>query len=215
MILVLGPTAAGKTTFSRTLCKRFSKRGRGCFFTVSEPFGGLAYILVSFLSLIHRYVYKDAHLLFSRKKLAQLEIMNPRLLGKLLSLLVLLDFVSITMKYVLLRSLERIGFIVVVEDGAPQALIDHMVYVRLYAPSSASSRRLLSLESRITSAILRSRGSICVIIYSEPHKRIEKARKRGDGSLESIGFYNDVIRLSLPTKLCSLVRRGVAQVIKM
>jgi len=212
LILVLGPTAAGKTTFSRTLCKRFSKRGRGCFFTVSEPFGGPAYILLTVLSLITRYMYGNVRLLFSLKKPAQLENANPRLLGKLLPLLILLDFLSIVLRYIIFRVVEKAGFIVVVEDGIIQALLDHMYMVKRYARSNKWAMHIIKLESKIFYKIIINKYNICIVLYTNKQKRTKRAKERRDTPIFAVGFYNEVIRLSLPLYLCKLINNKITYI---
>ena len=213
MILVLGPTAAGKTTFSRILCKRLSERGRGCFFTVSEPFGGPAYILLTVLSLINRCMYRNARLLFSLKKPAQLENANPRLLGKLLPLLILLDFLSIVLRYVVLRVVEKAGFIIVVEDGIIQALLDHMYMVERYARSNKWAMRIIKLESRFFYKIIINKYDICIVLYTNKQKRTKRAKERGDIPIFAVGFYNEAIRLSLPLYLCKLINNKITYIV--
>jgi len=206
MLIFTGPTASGKTTLMKMFYMRIRGRGGKCVYFVSPPFGGLAYFISSFLSMLLVYAYGLSGVLSRKKRLAILEVANPRLLSRVLSLLVFADFISKVLQQAVFTVLEKAGFTVLVEDYYPQMLADHLTYYKLYRSSSKMLRSIIALEYRFLTKYTReSQGTVCIHVYAEEVTRALRELKRSGGSLGVGGFYNDVVRDLLPRAICERV----------
>ena len=207
MLIFVGPTAAGKTTLMRSLCRRLQRYGRKCVYYVSEPFGGLAYIVIALLSRLLLYIYRPGDVIGKRRYMAVVEILNSSLLSKLLPLVILLDILSTLSKYAVFMFLERLGFKVLVEDYIPQMMADHLVYSRLYGGNSRVLGFILMIEEKIFASHLFRRGDgvLCIHINVGGATRVIREYARSGDIAYAIGFYNSVVRDLLVRRLCDYV----------
>jgi energy-coupling factor transporter ATP-binding protein EcfA2 len=210
MLIFTGPTASGKTTLMKILCMRIRESGGKCIYFVSPPFGGLAYFISSFLSTLLVYAYGLNEVSGRKKCLAVLEVANPRLLSRVLSLLVFADFIFKVLQQVVFTMLEKVGFTVLVEDYYPQMIADHLAYYKLYRSSSKMLRGVIALEYRVLSRYTtESQGTVCIHVLAEEVVRARRELKRSGGFLGVGGFYNDVVRDLLPRAICERVRLNI------
>lgn len=203
MLIFVGPTASGKTTLMRLLCRRIRERGGRCVYFVSPPFGGLAYFIILLLSKALIYAHKLNKALSGKKHMAVLEIVNPRLLSKALPLIIVADFISKIVQQAVFTVLEKAGFTVLVEDYYPQMVADHLVYYKLYISGSKTLRNLITLEQRVFYRYAtKALNTTCVHVYAEEVTRVLRELKRSRRSLSVSGFYDNVVRNLLPRTVC-------------
>jgi len=202
IIIFVGPTATGKTTLMKAVCKRIQRRGGRCVYSVSEPFGGLTYLIITLLFKILLHVYKPSDFIGKRKRLAVVEIINPNLLSKLLPLIILLDLLSTLLKHTMFTLLKSLGFTVLVEDYIPQMMADHIIYFKLYRRNSRLLKAILRAENRLISSLGLSQV-ICVYINVSDATRIAREYARSKSIIFAIGFYNRAVRGLLVKKICN------------
>lgn len=206
MLIFVGPTASGKTTLMRLLCRKIRERGGKCVYFVSSPFGGPAYFITILLSKVLIYAYKLDEALNRKKRLAVLEIVNPRLLSRVLPLLITVDLIFKVVQQAVFTVLEKVGFTLLVEDYYPQMIADHLAYYKLYRSDSKTLRSLITLEQRIFYRYAtKARNATCIHVYAEEVTRVLRGLKRSRGSLGMGGFYNNVVRNLLPRTVCEYV----------
>jgi len=214
MLIFTGPTASGKTTLMKMLCMRIRERGGKCIYFVSPPFGGLAHFISLLLSTLLVYAYGLGGVLSKKKRLAILEVANPRLLSRVLSLLVFADFIFKVLQQVVFTVLEKAGFTVLVEDYYPQMIADHLTYYKLYRSSSKMLRSIIALEYRVlTRYTAEFQGTVCIHVLAKEVVRALRELKRSGGSLGVDGFYNDVVRDLLPRAICERVGLNIKFVV--
>lgn len=199
MLIFIGPTAAGKTTLMRSLCNKLRNSGKKCLCFVSEPFGGLAYMVVALLSRLLLYAYRPSDIVRKRKCMAIIEILNPSFLSKLLPLILTADIVSTFYKHMTFLSLEKLGFTILVEDYIPQMLSDHLIYTKLYNNSKISGV-ILEIERRMFANHINKFR--CIRLDTEDFIRMYRESLRSGDTSYAIGFYNNVVRGLLTEKLC-------------
>jgi energy-coupling factor transporter ATP-binding protein EcfA2 len=206
MLIFIGPTASGKTTLMRLLCRSIRESGGKCLYITSPPFGGLAYFITLLLSTVLIYAYNPGEMLARKKRLAVLEVMNYKLLSKILPLLIISDFIFKIAQQTAFIILEKLGFIILVEDYYPQMIADHLVYYKLYGSNSKTTRSLIALEfSILYKHSTGPRNTTCIYVYAEEIALRERELRRFGGFLSVGGFYNKVVRSLLPRVICEHV----------
>ena len=212
MLIFTGPTASGKTTLMKILCRRIKESGGKCRYFVSPPFGGIAYFISLFFSKLLIYAYGLKEVFGRRKCLAVLEVANPRLLSRVLSLLVFADLISKVLKEVVFTMLEKVGFTVLVEDHYPQMIADHLTYYKLYRSRSKTLRGLITLECKVLSRYT-TQGTVCIHVLAEELVRARRELNRSGEFLGVGGFYNVVVRDLLPRAICERVGLNIKLVV--
>jgi hypothetical protein len=167
LLIVTGPVACGKTTIRRIIRRILGPKSVSMAIT---PFSMMNHVLLRTLETVLGVDAKKGG------SIASLEANNPRLLGKLLRLLFLIDVIQLILASVISNIMLRIGFVVVVEDHLPTMVLDHFLYSRLYGGRIDG---LLVDLYRISMRLVRSGNAIGVYINTDPGVRVSRSRLRG------------------------------------
>jgi len=134
LIVFVGPVGAGKSTHVRLLCLYLRRRGlkvRMCFLKTNHLF---AYILVVFLVSL---LVKERSGVYPIRALIE---EKPHIFRRIFRLWLLLDLISITIKFLLYVCIPlRLGYVVLVEEYIPAIVFD---YVYLSKTVKFPSRKL-------------------------------------------------------------------------
>ena len=211
LLVFVGPTAVGKTTRAMLLCRRMQGK---CRFRVITPFGGLAYLFLKLVVLLVLLAYPGHRgLLGVRKDLAFLEVYFNNLLTKILSVILLLDALTMLLYTLYVVSIVRIAKKrVVLEDYIPQALTDHVAYSLLYL-GGLNSSVFSQISTRIlygASKILSSK-CMCVLLKARREVVAERAKRRGERRESIGGFYNYYLRTVVVAKTCRQLGCGLVE----
>ena len=200
LLVFVGPTAAGKTTRARLLCRKIKDK---CFLRVIEPFGGLAYIFIAFIVFLITTIrpqYKQV--LRVKKYLAFLETYSDFLLTKFLPLIIFLDTISILIRTFCIMALRVIVRNIILEDYIPQALIDYIAYSIMYLRDKRKPLLVKISIILLYKVIGFLRDCTCIALYAPLRVRIKRAISRKDNPLITWGFYNDYLRTVAVVRLC-------------
>jgi|GEM_PF-2244607 len=202
MLIFTGPAASGKTTYMRVLCRKLRIHGKKCIRLVSTPFGGPAFLLVVFLTKLLIFSHRPRVIWPKWRGLRVLEKFNPKLLSKLLTLLVTLDFLFKTLQHLVLEALEKLGFTVLVEDYLPQMISDHLFF-KLYSNSKSKMlEHIIVLEVRFFYRYaMKSGNTTCIHVYADSLTRIRREARRSGAPYIS-NFYDKVARSIAPRNVC-------------
>jgi len=203
MLIFIGPTASGKTTYMKALCSKIKKSGGKCVSITSPPFGGPAFLIIILLSRILIFSYRPKLFWRRWRGLSVLGTLNPELLSKLLPLLIMADFAFKVIQHLAFRVLEKLGLTVLVEDYFPQMISDHLAFLKLYRDYSKTSKHIITLELRLFYGYARkSENTMCLDIYADVPTRLMRELKRSGVYMNIAGFYDNVVRNFIPRELC-------------
>ena len=213
LLIFVGPTASGKTTRARLLCERL---GGNCYFKVVTPFGGLAYMMVRFVTNLILIAYPRYKSVLSIKKhLAFIETYFVQILRKIMPLIILLDFISIVLRVFDIYVHSIRNKVIMLEDFLPQIIVDNMAYMYLYSKKSWLSDKLVKTLYRITVFLNNKIFNKCICMHIETKDEevlLHRALKRNEPVLNVHGFYNKVLRGELVKKTCKYINCQVREV---
>lgn len=206
IFIITGPTASGKTTLAKALVNMFQKHGKKSFLLSIEPFCGLSFLMIFFLTRIIVWLYPIYRRILNPKGLvAFLEIVKPKVLSKLLTLLITMDNISLLTYSFIIQVLLRIKYfkVIVLEDFIPQAIADHIMYGLRYGEKFDTYKHTL-LEILLFGKILKSSRPVCIHLYVPKKDRIERILQR-DGNInlpkDARDTYNEIARDKLVRRL--------------
>jgi len=203
LIIFVGPTASGKTTRARALCRKY---GSKCYFSVIPPFGGLAYLMLRFMIALLTLVHPEYRRLASVKKaVAFLEVFFTELFRRILPLAILLDSISIAIRALALYMVGLFKRVIVIEDFIPQIIVDHVVYAKAYTRNDRLYRVSTRVMLSIATFFREKAFNKCFCISLKPQSidvLTVRANSRGELISNVLGTYNLVIRGRLAKSSC-------------
>lgn len=191
VIVFTGSTASGKSTQMYLLCSLLKRWGEKCLRLSVAPFSNLL-----ILKLIKKVAESSYPIKITDKSdIAFIEAINPKLLERILSILVFINFVKLVFITLIVKILNTLGIIVLIEDYAPQMILDHLLYSKLYKDSNTTVHNIIVyIESKVVTKLLKE--SFFIHVYATS---VERARRRS--LTEVVGFYNEVTRSKLVISL--------------
>uniref|UniRef100_A0A7J3YU46 Uncharacterized protein n=1 Tax=Ignisphaera aggregans TaxID=334771 RepID=A0A7J3YU46_9CREN len=213
MMIFTGPTASGKTTLMKILCRRMREKGKRCICVVSPPFGGLSYLIIMLLSKILTCSCKLRITRRTWRGFTILEKFNRNLIPKILPLAIVLDFLFKTLQHTTFMIAEKLDFIVLVEDYFPQMISEHLIFSKYYRSRSKIINYIITLELRILHKYVRkNRDAMCIHVYADPITRTLLELKRSGEFVDMNNFYDNFVRHLMPRTICKALRLKVIQV---
>lgn len=126
--------------------------------------------------------------------MAILEIINPNILSRFLSVILFLDFISMIIRTMFYSILEKLQFTILLEDHVPQMLVDHITYAKLYCGNSRLTRFLYKTEYMFFSKYITNQDYICIYIWIDDLIRSYREAYRSGHVKHALGFYNKLVR---------------------
>jgi broad-specificity NMP kinase len=175
LVAFLGPVGVGKSTVMRYLAEVLKIKGQRVLVGVLKSFHGISYALWFFIARIlglrSRGRYAPWLLLIKGRKIEVAKL--------LLNLAMYFDaFLFIPTKLLLLRSLKRLGFVILVEEYAYTSILDYLYTGKQMLNMKSLPRTPLNI---VLSLLARYEPDALIILTADTRELIRRWRKRGYG----------------------------------